>query len=188
MKDKLLSIILLLTPLALFSQNATNKNDVIVHISFDDTWGRTRFLEVSKKSKNVIISSITWASMDKEGLQKDTGFVNLKKNRSEYSVIKLNAYYDQYSKFDTTTVTIDLKTDHQYDGMLKLLATASKVKLEKNHEKRDLVMDTGDCTFTITNNNNTKKVYAQGLFEQRYPILTNFIDLTYARLEPIKQK
>jgi hypothetical protein len=185
MKNLLLSFILLFTPLALLAQ----KGDVIIHIKFSDGWGGTSYVDIFKKEK-AIISSPHFGKIRVEELRKDTGFLNLGKNRLKYGVDefkeKQQGFYNRYSMLDTTTVTIDLKKDRQYHDILKLIATASKATLEKNHEIKDKVMDAGDATFTITTDKNTKIVYAQGLFEQRYPILTKFVILTDARLHPEK--
>jgi hypothetical protein len=188
MKNLLFTAILVLNSLEIFAQ----KTDMTIHIKFDGGLGMTHYVDIIKTSQQVIISSPRFIKLRGEELHKDTGFLNLRKNKTKHPgtelTTKLQGFYDQYSIFDTTTVTINLKEDRKYDALLKVLAVTSKAKLEKSHEIKDIVMDAGDATFTITTNNNIKKVYAEGLFEQRYPILTNFVAQTYARLEPLKQK
>ncbi|MES2425484.1 MAG: hypothetical protein V4560_00880 [Bacteroidota bacterium] len=192
MKTYLLLAVLLLTSSGLLAQKAAQRGDMTVHIMDDDNWDQTNFIDVSKKSGKAIISSPKMIKLRREELSRDTGFLELRKNGSKHPITeykeKLKGFFDHYSTFDTTIVIIDLKTDSQYNDILKLIATSSKAKLEKSHEIRDMVMDASNYTFTISTDTNTKNVYAKGLFDERYPVLANFLKLTYARLESVKQK
>ena len=187
MKTYLILAILLLTSSGLLAQQEIQKGDINIHVKVDDNWDQTTFIDISKMSDKVIISSPKRIKLRREELDKDTAFLNLRKNGSKYPIAqykeKLKGFFDHYSTFDTTTVIIDLKADHQYSDILQLIAATSKAKLEKSHEIRDLLMDASDFTLTINTDRSTKNIYAKGLFKERYPMLSNFITLTYMRLE-----
>lgn len=190
---KLLPLLLFFTT-TVFAQETVNKDDMIIHATILDVMtirGGVNIIDVYKRGTHAEIIYGKFNRIDYVQIEKDTAYIN---NHLDFRVFDaqkfklLKPIYDRHTIYDTTQVTIDLKTDTAYNKILISLAKDTKEELETSIVGERHYLDGFIFVCTITTNTGSKHIEITNPSDITHPIISALLKQSYNRLWPDKNK
>lgn len=193
MKKLPILIVIIFFTTKLLAQETVIKDDMTIHtmIGLSSNATATNFMDINKIGSKANIVYKNFNRIDYDQVKKDTAYINLNIDPNHIDLEKfkgLGPIHDRHTIYDTTKVTVDLKTDTVYNKILLSLAKRTKEELEKSIIGEHITLDGFGFGCTIITNSGTKTISMRSPPAETYPIVSSFLEESYDRLWPNRKK